>query len=406
MPRVIVIGGGAAGYFAAIRCAELAPKTEILILERAAKPLEKVRISGGGRCNVTHACFDARELVKSYPRGARELLGPFHVFQPRDTVAWFQNRGVKLKTEPDGRMFPLNDKSSTIVDALEAAAYKAGVVVRRGARATTVEARPEGGFEVALYDGSRLACERLLIASGGMRSAQAGELAAALGHTLEAPVPSLFTFEVDLAWLRALAGITLQDAQVRVGKQLVQRGALLLTHHGVSGPAVLKLSAEGARVLHDKDYAFDLEVDWLPAQKPGAVLAELEARRGSMGKRLVLKAPLAGLPARLWEALVAECGFAPDLRWSSLSGEGARRLAAQVSACALPVSGKNLNKEEFVTCGGVRLREIDFKTMQSRLRPGLFFAGEILDIDAYTGGFNFQAAWTTGWIAGAALAAA
>jgi predicted Rossmann fold flavoprotein len=403
--RIVVAGGGAAGFFAAIACARANAEGDVHIVERGPAPLAKVRISGGGRCNVTNACFDPRALVAAYPRGARELLGPFHRFQPADTMRWFEEHGVALKTEPDGRVFPVTDSSATVVECLLREAEEAGVSVHTRLGIETVSPRGSGGFRVTLSDGEHFDCEKMLIATGGCRSRAGARLAEAFGHTIEPPVPSLFTFHVAASWLRELPGVTLESVALSVpDARLEARGALLITHEGVSGPAVLRLSAWGARSLHDLGYRFVLHVDWLPNVARDAVAEALAARRDTMPKRLVANAPLHPIPARLWSALAAAAGIAPLTRWSELSRESARALAARITDTELVVSGKSLNKEEFVTCGGVRLREVDFRTMESRLRPGLHFAGEVLDIDGITGGFNFQAAWTTGWIAGHAMA--
>lgn len=403
--RVIIVGGGAAGIFAAITCAERAPGAAVLVLEKGPQFLAKVRISGGGRCNVTHACFDPREFAARYPRGGRALLGPFHRFQARDTVAWFESRGVKLKTEGDGRMFPVTDSSQTIIDCLLGAARAAGVELRANTGVERITRRAEGGFDLTLTSGAMLSCDRLLLALGGCRTAALGQLAVSLGHTLEAPVPSLFAFHIETPWLRELAGISVETVKVSVpGKDLIERGPLLITHWGVSGPAVLRLSAWGARVLHERDYRFPLRVNWLPQFSSDAILVEFAARRQGQGARCVVNAPIAPLSARLWERLVAAAGLGREQRWADLSRAAQQQLLRQLTDTELPVAGKSLNKDEFVTCGGVRLGEVHFKTMASRLCPGLFFAGEMLDIDGITGGFNFQAAWTTGFLAGETMA--
>jgi predicted Rossmann fold flavoprotein len=402
---VVVAGGGAAGFFAAITCARANGDCDVHIVERGPAPLAKVRISGGGRCNVTNACFDPRVLTAAYPRGARELLGPFHRFQPADTIRWFEERGVVLKTEPDGRVFPVTDSSSTVIDCLLREADDAGVMVHTRLGADGVMTRPGGGFRLALSDGEHFDCEKLLIATGGCRSHAGARLAESLGHTIEPPVPSLFTFHVAAPWLRELSGVSMESVALSVpAARLAERGALLLTHEGLSGPAVLRLSAWGARSLHAVDYRFVLHVDWLPGRDRESVAAELASRRDSMPKRLVASSPVHPIPARLWKALTFTAGIAPETRWSELPRTYARALVERIHATELTVSGKSLNKDEFVTCGGVRLSEIDFRTMESRVRPGLYFAGEVLDIDGVTGGFNFQAAWTTGWIAGLAIA--
>ncbi len=402
--HVVIAGGGAAGFFAAIACAEADPGCAVTLYEATAHPLAKVRVSGGGRCNVTHACFEPRELVKRYPRGGRELLGAFHRWQPRDTVEWFARRGVPLKTEEDGRMFPTTDSSQTIVDCLESAAAKAGVrvVLRTGLKAVT---KTPDGFQVTLTNGEVVACDRLLLATGGNKSNAGLEIAAQLGHTIEPPVPSLFTFHIDDPRLKELSGVSVPEAATAVrGTALKERGPLLITHWGLSGPAVLKLSAWGARVLHDCGYRFTLTVNWAPAFNAETLRAELErAKAANPKKQLGTWCPV-GLPLRLWEKLLPAAGLKPETTWTTLSGAALRALAAQVGEGEFTVTGKSAFKEEFVTCGGVRLAEIDFKTMASRLVPGLHFAGEVIDVDGITGGFNFQAAWTGGWLAGRAMA--
>lgn len=399
-----MVGGGAAGCFAAATCAEAAADTQVTVLERGPELLSKVRISGGGRCNVTHACFDPRALSEFYPRGGRELRAAFHVFQPRDTVAWFESRGVRLKTETDGRMFPVTDSSKTIMDCLLNSARRVGVHLHTNQAVTRISRRVGGGFEVEVKGQGALRCDRVLLATGGCRSAAGGQLAVDLGHTLQDPVPSLFTFELGGHWLQRLAGIAL-EAEVRVGgAPLRERGPVLLTHRGLSGPAVLRLSAWGARRLEACDYRFQLRVNWLPGRNPEVIGAELAARRTRQPARRVANAPLEPLPARFWEAAVAAAGIGPETRWAELSRAAQHQLLLGLTATEVVVVGKSLNKEEFVTCGGVSLREVDFASMHSRVCPGLHLAGELLDIDGLTGGFNFQAAWTTGWIAGRSMA--
>jgi hypothetical protein len=355
---------------------------------------------------VTHACFDPRELAGYYPRGGQALIGPFHRFQPRDTIAWFQSRGVDLKTEADGRVFPVTDSSGSIVDCFLRIANEAGVDVRRGTGARDLVRRPGGGFRITLTDGGMLDCDRVLVAGGGCRRADPlVSLLGGLGHTIEPPVPSLFTFHVDAPWLRPLAGISMADVELSIPEtNLSERGGVLVTHSGLSGPAILRLSAWGARKLAAWDYRFPLRVNWTPAQGNQALMAEFQSKRQTQGGRRVDNGAVAPIPARLWERLVALAGIPREQRWAGLSREGQERLLRQVLGTELAVTGKSLNKDEFVTCGGVRLAEVDFRTMESRKCPGLYFAGEVLDIDGLTGGFNFQAAWTTGWIAGQGMA--
>lgn len=405
--RVVIVGGGAAGFFASIACAEkLGAAGTVTLLEATAHPLAKVRVSGGGRCNVTHACFEPRDLVKRYPRGGRELLGAFHRFQPRDTIAWFAARGVELKTEEDGRMFPVTDDSATIVECLSRAAEKAGVklVTSLGVRTAEVAG---GSFWLTLTDDSNLRCERLLIATGGNKSSAGLTIAQKLGHTIVPPVPSLFTFHIDDKRLEGLSGVSVENAGVAVrGSKLKESGPLLITHWGMSGPAILKLSAWGARELAEANYEFPLVVNWTGTHTRDTLVRELSAvREKNPKKQITTWSPLA-MPQRLWERLVTASGIAGATPWAQIGNAALGKLAGELTAAEFRVVGKSLFKEEFVTCGGVKLSEVDFRTMESRVCPGLHFAGEMLDIDGVTGGFNFQAAWTTGWLAAAGAAEA
>ncbi len=398
-----MVGGGAAGFFAAIAAAEAG--ASVTLLEKSARFLDKVRISGGGRCNVTHACFEPREFITRYPRGSRELLGCFQKFSARDTVEWFAAHGVTLKTETDGRMFPVTDSSQTIVDCLMQAAQNAGVKLRLNCGVESATKNVSGQFELTLTGGEKISGDRLLLATGGCRAAAAGNLAVSLGHTLAAPVPSLFTFQIESPWLRSLAGVSLELAEVSVpAAKLREHGPLLVTHWGLSGPAILKMSAWGARALHDLNYQFLLCVNWLPDMNADEITRQFQARRETAGAKLLINVPLFPLTTRLWEQLVLAAGIARETRWSALTKLQALALAKNILRTEFSVTGKSLNKDEFVTCGGVTLTEVNFKTLASKLCPGLFFAGELLDIDGVTGGFNFQAAWTTGFIAGNAMA--
>ena len=405
--RILVVGGGAAGFFGALACKAADPSLRVTILEATAHPLAKVRVSGGGRCNVTNACFEPRRLAEHYPRGGRELLGPLTRFGPRETVEWFESRGVKLKAEADGRMFPVTDDSATIIDCLMRACRESGVelVTRCGVREI---ARADAGFAAALTSVETIPAERVLIATGGNRGSAGMTIAAAMGHTIEPPVPSLFTFHCDDPLLRGLEGLSVASASVRAPGILpagtTSVGPVLVTHWGLSGPAILKLSAWGARELHAAEYKFAIRVNWAAGATADAVGQKLADYRRDHQKRHAATANPFGLPARLWDRLVAAAGVASTATWATVSNTSLRRLGQLVQAGEFAVAGKSLNKEEFVTCGGVRLREVDFRTMESRLVPGLHFAGEVLDLDGVTGGFNFQAAWTTGWHAGRAMA--
>lgn len=401
--QIVVVGGGAAGFFAAIACAEAHPHLRVTLLE-AHQPLSKVKISGGGRCNVTHACFDPATLVQHYPRGGKALRGAFNRFQPRDTVAWFAKHGVKLKTEADGRMFPITNDSSTVVDCLLQTARQQGVQIYTGAPVATIE-RVRHGFAVQLKSGQVVSADRLLLAMGS--SAKGYELAKALGHSVEPPVPSLFTFTVADPDLRALAGVAVELAQVRLllpdQKPLEQTGALLMTHWGFSGPAILKLSAWGARDLYNHRYQAILQINWLPNYTHEFLRQQLLETKQQQPKRAIAPHTLFGLPRRLWQYLVMRANIGPDQRWAEISKKQLHQLLQELQQGQHSIQGKGVFKDEFVTCGGVSLKEVDFKTMESRLCPGLYFAGEILDIDGVTGGFNFQSAWTTGWLAGQAM---
>lgn len=407
--RVVVVGGGAAGFFAAITCAEkLGPAGTVTLYEATAHPLAKVRVSGGGRCNVTHACFEPRALAQRYPRGGRELLGAFHRWQPRDTIEWFAAHGVETKTEADGRMFPVTDDSATIVDCLLQAAAQAGVTVVTSVGVRKVERLGRAGgapdFWVTLTDGATARCDRLLLATGGNKSSAGLTIAAAMGHTIEPPVPSLFTFHIDDARLIGLSGVSLEHVVTSVsGMKLRETGPLLITHWGLSGPAVLKLSAWGARELAACNYEFKLAVNFTPDHTRDGLLRVFAATRGGHAKKQLATWNPLGLPQRFWERMLTTAGIAPATQWAGVSAAALGVLATLLTAAEFIVVGKSMNKEEFVTCGGVRLSEVEFKTMESKLCPGLYFAGEVLDIDGITGGFNFQSAWTTGWLAGQAM---
>jgi predicted Rossmann fold flavoprotein len=400
--QVVVVGGGAAGFWAAIACAEAHPQAHVTLLE-AHQPLAKVKISGGGRCNVTHACFEPAALVQQYPRGGKALRGAFTRFQPKDTVAWFARHGVQLKTESDGRMFPVTDDSETVVNCLMQAARQAGVEIYTASHVQQLE-RTERGFDVLLKSGQHLSAHRLLLATGS--SPQGYELARGLGHSVEPPVPSLFTFNIPDLNLRELAGVAIERAEVRLLlPKLEQLGAVLVTHWGLSGPAVLKLSAWGARVLHEQRYRAQIQINWLPTGCLDATRQILLETKLQQPKKTIAGFCPVELPRRFWQYLIGRAEIDPERRWAELSKPQIQSLLGELHQGQYQIQGKSIFKDEFVTCGGVRLQEVDFKTMQSRLCPGLFFAGEVLDIDGVTGGFNFQSAWTTGWLAGQAMGA-
>jgi len=402
---VVIAGGGPAGFFAAIRCAELNPRLRVLILEKARQPLGKVLISGGGRCNVTHACFEPAKLVTYYPRGAAELRGAFTRFQAADTVDWFEERGVKLKTEADGRMFPITDSSETIAACLRESAERAGVTVRTGMNLKRVEKIPNGGFRLTVQkaaDVFPLQATKLLIATGSDASTR--ETIRSLGHSLEEPVPSLFTFNVKDKRIEGLAGIAVESVTLTMDS-IVQTGPLLITHWGLSGPVALKVSAWGARILYAKNYQALLLINWLEHYKLDQAVDVLQRHKdwsGNARKKVGAEPAFTQLPLRLWKQLTQ---FVGQKNWADTSKAELRTLASELTAGEFLIEGKGQFKEEFVTCGGVKLNEVDFKSMQSRLTENLFFAGEVLNIDGLTGGFNFQSAWTTGWLAGNGLSA-
>jgi predicted Rossmann fold flavoprotein len=400
--KIAVIGGGAAGFFAAINCAETNPDCQVVIIERSKSVLEKVRISGGGRCNVTHHCFDARELVKNYPRGSRELLGPFLRFGPADTIEWFERRGVRLKTEPDGRMFPISDDSATIVHCLWQSAAKAGVKVLTSTRVERINLLDNGQWSL-YFNGENVLFDQLMIASGS--SNQVWEWLKSLGHDIVTPVPSLFTFNTKDTRLRDLSGVSVTQVSLDImGTRLRANGPLLVTHWGLSGPAILRLSAWGARELSDKNYHFSLKINFLDHIESDEAAAILQQLKIEMGKKSILANAQFGLPQRLWQNLCADLAITPEQRWAELDKKTLNALCQQLCAATFTINGKSTFKEEFVTAGGVNLKEINFKHFSSRILPNLFLAGEVLDIDGITGGFNFQAAWTGGWLAGMAMA--
>ncbi|WP_075883321.1 NAD(P)/FAD-dependent oxidoreductase [Candidatus Protochlamydia sp. W-9] len=398
---IVVVGGGAAGFFGAISCAHHFPQHQVILLEKTRQPLAKVRISGGGRCNVTHACFDPSILIKSYPRGSQELRGPFTRFQPKDTIEWFENRGVKLKVEEDGRMFPVTDQSETIIACLQQAAREARIDIRLE-RAVQRIIKEEKEFILHLSNEEILICDKLLMATGS--APKLYPLLEELGHTIIPLVPSLFTFNVPDSPLLDLAGVSLPFAQVRlVDEGIMQQGPLLLTHWGFSGPAVLKLSAWAARELHTLNYKTKMEINWLPNLSEEEIRQTFSKMKRSNPAKLVMSESLFELPKQLWKRLAQLSSIDADLRWAMLSNKHLSSFITYLRASPFLIQGKTTYKQEFVTCGGVALNEVNFKTLESRRCPHLFFAGEILNIDGITGGFNFQNAWTTGWIAGCSM---
>ncbi len=396
---LVVTGGGAAGFFCAVNAARLHPGKKIVLLEKTGKVLSKVKVSGGGRCNVTHALDSVSELVKRYPRGGNFLKKSFSRFFVPDTIAWYAERGVTLKTEADGRMFPDSDDSQTIIDCLLREADRHRVQVRRHAEAQSLE-RVNGEWKITIAGGATITAPNVCIAAGGYASADKFAYLTALGHTIEPPAPSLFTFNMPGNPVTGLMGVSVPEAAVRIaGSKLAEKGPLLITHWGMSGPAVLRLSAWGARYLQEQQYKFTLIVNWLPEMNENALRDAWPQWRQELGKQQTGTRNPFGLPSRLWLFLLAEAGISESTRWAEIPAKEQNRLIRLLTAMEFPVSGKTTFKEEFVTCGGIRLSEIDPLTMQSRVVPGLYFAGEVMDVDGITGGFNFQHAWTSGWIA-------
>lgn len=399
--RVAVIGGGAAGFFAAISAKAHHPQAEVVLLERSGKVLSKVRVSGGGRCNVCHDRRDIKGLASHYPRGERFLRKAFTRFATDDTIRWFGERGVRLKTEADGRMFPITDDSATIVDALVGEADRLGVRLRLHAAVEGCTLREGPPFALRFADGSGERFDRVIVTIGGHAKPAAYDWLAGLGHSIVLPVPSLFTFNMPGEPIRELMGVSVEPVQLNVvGTALQSSGPLLITHWGMSGPAVLKLSAWGARALHERGHRFTVRVNWLGGIAESALRAAWEAERALNGRRLALNANPTALPKRLWAFLLGKAEVEAERPWGELPKKQLNRLADLLTNDRYAVEGKTTFKDEFVTAGGISLEEVDPLTLRSRGVPGLYFAGEVLDIDGITGGFNFQAAWTTGHIAG------
>jgi predicted Rossmann fold flavoprotein len=402
--RLIVIGGGAAGFFSAINVAKQNPELETIILERSNKLLSKVRVSGGGRCNVTHACFSISEMIKKYPRGEKFLKQAFHHFFTTDTINWFEERNVRLKTESDGRMFPESNSSETIINCLMQEANRFGVQILMNRDIVEIEKissrETKERFKLLSKDGSHLEADFVCVACGGFHKSEQYNWLSKLGIQYENPVPSLFTFNVPKNPICELMGVSVENVQVKInGTKLSQYGPILITHWGFSGPAVLKLSAFAAIELAQKKYDFTISINWLCDYHENSLLEKLKIVRHEQASRKIFnKSPFA-LPQRLWEYHLQQCGINPDIRWADLPAKQQNQLAKQLCAQQFQVKGKTTFKEEFVTAGGIKLDEINANTMQSKMIPNLFFAGEILNVDGITGGFNFQHAWTSGWIA-------
>jgi predicted Rossmann fold flavoprotein len=396
---LVVIGGGAAGFFCAINTAIQNPGLHIIMLEKSNKLLSKVKISGGGRCNVTHACFSISEMCKKYPRGEKFVKKTFHQFFTSDTIGWFEARGVVLKAEQDGRMFPVTDDSQTIIDCLLNEARKYNIDIRMNADVQSIH-KGEHEFELQLKNQKTLNADFVTIACGGFPKSSMFDWLKDLGHTIEEPVPSLFTFNIPKHPIVELMGISIKEAQVKInGTKLKEQGPVLITHWGLSGPAILRLSAWGARELQQRNWDFTVQINWLPIFNEETLREEILSQRKLLASQKTSNKNPFGLPSRLWEFLCRQSGIDENIRWAELPAKEQNKLIKNLCAYELEVKGKTTYKEEFVTAGGILLGEIDANSMMSRIVPGLYFAGEILNVDGITGGFNFQNAWTTGFIA-------
>ncbi|MDP4252050.1 MAG: NAD(P)/FAD-dependent oxidoreductase [Bacteroidota bacterium] len=402
---LVVAGGGAAGFFCAVTAARLNPQLRVVLVEKTGKLLSKVKVSGGGRCNVTHACFSIPEMIRKYPRGSQFLKKTFHQFFTRDTINWFEERGVKLKEEADGRMFPVSNSSQTIIDCLMQEAVRYPVEIRLHHEIKSIIAREKGaGFTLYFSNEWSLDADFLCIASGGYPKPSMFEWILKTGHSMEEPVPSLFTFNIPENSITRLMGISVPEVIVKVaGTLLKERGPLLITHWGMSGPAILKLSAWGARLLQETKYHFDISVNWIPDEQEQSLRRRIQMIRQEAGARKITHKNPWNLPQRLWEWQLEQSGIG-DIHWADLPAVLQNKLIQNLCNQTFRVQGKTTFKEEFVTAGGIQLREINPQTMESRIHPGLFFAGEVMDVDGITGGFNFQHAWTSGFISGKAIA--
>lgn len=401
---VIIIGGGAAGFFSAVNSAQFNKGCTVLVLEKSSKLLSKVRVSGGGRCNVTHACFDNGALIKNYPRGEKELRNVFSRFTTTDTINWFKARGVSLKTEQDGRMFPESNTSETIINCLLQEAKNAGVEVQLNIDIQEIIKQEDDQFIIKTAGNTSFKCKKLIVATGGNSKEQAYDWLKKLGHSIVKPVPSLFTFNIPDDSITQLMGISVPYAKVRIrAAKLEVEGRVLITHWGFSGPAVLKMSAFAARILNECNYHFTASVSWLPKYTEEKIRIELNNQREENGSKTVISNCPFDLPKRLWEHFVSQCKIDKSIRWADLTKKNCSDLVTSIVNNEYQVRGKTTFKEEFVTCGGIKLKEINFTTMESKIVPGLYFAGEVMDIDGITGGFNFQHAWSSGWIAAKSL---
>ena len=397
--KLVVIGGGAAGFFCAVNAARMHPQMQVIILEKTGKLLSKVKVSGGGRCNVTHACFSISEMIKKYPRGSSFLKKSFHHFFTTDTIQWFNDRGIELKTESDGRMFPITNNSQTIINCLldEAAKYQVQIEMNTDVKQII---KSDGAWQLILSSGKHIDTDMVCIAAGGSAKASQFDWLKDLGHSVTDPVPSLFTFNMPGNTITELMGVSIENVSVKVaGEKMQQEGPLLITHWGMSGPAILKLSAFTAVLLAEKNYSFTAVINWLPTYNEITLKEKFQLLRFDLAPQKIVNRNPFNLPARLWEYLLHQNGIHQDLRWADLPAKEQNKLIKNICAQEFPVKGKTTFKEEFVTAGGINTGEIYANTMESKLHKGLFFAGEVINIDGVTGGFNFQNAWTTGWLA-------
>ena len=396
---IAIIGGGAAGFFAALSAKKHFPEYTVIIFEKSAKVLSKVKISGGGRCNVTNACFDNKELAKHYPRGENNLRKAFEQFNAQSTVDWFEQRNVALKTYPDNCIFPQSNDSQTIIDCFTKEASTLGVEIKFNQSITEIN-RTENGFELSTRE-AKFQADKVIVTTGGHPKRSGLEWLEQLGHTIIEPVPSLFTFNMAQDPIRELMGNVVENATVKVeGTKLIGKGPLLVTHWGMSGPAILQLSAWGARILADKAYQFSVLVNWLDDEKDEGLRMRLSKIIEEHGGKMIGNLNPFPMTSRLWNFLLTKSEINPEMRWKDLGKNVTNKLVNTLINDRYVVSGKTTFKEEFVTAGGISLQDVNFKTMESKIVPGMFFAGEVLDIDGITGGFNFQAAWTTGFVAG------